>query len=281
MRPRKNARTIEGARCCAKTPRQCCNAVLADGSIRAIHRLLRVALQDAIAEGILVTNVAKNLRLGHRYRPQVSAWSAAEARLFLKTARQDRLYALYAVALSLGLRRGEALGLRWEDVDLEEGVIRVRQALHRVEGKLQFGPVKSDGSERAVAVPAPCLAALRRHKAHQDEEAEAADKTWNKLGLVFTTGVGTPIEPRNINRHFARLTALAGVRTIRFHDLRHSCATLLYEQGVSVDNIQDVLGHSSPTITKMIYIEVSREVQRGAVDRLGHLFEDRDEEHDG
>src|SRR3954469_5981695 len=89
------------------------------------------------------------------------------------------LYALYAVALSLGLRRGEALGLRWEDVDLEEGVIRVRQALHRVEGKVQFGPGKSDGSERAVAVPAPCLAALRRHKAHQEEAAEAAGKTWN------------------------------------------------------------------------------------------------------
>jgi integrase len=280
MRPRKNARIIEGARCCAKTPRQCCKAVLSDGSIRAIHRLIRAALQDAITEGILVTNVAKNLRLGHKYRPQVSAWSADEARLFLKTARQDRLYALYAVALSLGLRRGEALGLRWEDVDLDEGVIRVRQSLHRVEGKLQFGPVKSDGSERAVAMPAPCRTALRRHRKQQDEEAEAAGKGWNKLGLVFTTGLGTPIEPRNINRHFARLTRRAGVRSIRFHDLRHSCATLLYGQGVSVENIQDVLGHSSPTITKMIYIEVSREVQRGAVDRLNHLFGDEDQGED-
>jgi integrase len=255
--------------------------VLSDGTIRALHRLLRVALQDAVTDGLLVVNAAKNLRLGHKYRAKVSAWSAEEARRFLRTARSDRLYALYAVALSLGLRRGEALGLRWSDADLDEGVIYVRQALHRVEGRLQFGPVKSDGSERAVAVPAACLAALADHRTAQEVEREEAGIGWTDSGLVFTTGRGTPIEPRNINRHFAALTERAGVSKIRFHDLRHSCATLLYEQGVPLEHIQDVLGHSSPTITKTIYVDSTRQVQRAAVDRLGHLFEDPGDGQDG
>lgn len=94
--------------------------------------------------------------------------------------------------------------------------------------------------------------------------------------MVFTTGLGTPIEPRNLHRHFVRLCEKAGVRRIRFHDLRHSCATLLYEQGVPLENIQDVLGHSSPTITKMIYIEVTKKIQRDAVDRLDYLFDQDD-----
>jgi integrase len=164
--------------------------------------------------------------------------------------------------------------LRWSDVDLERGVIRVRQALHRVNRRLEFGPVKSDGSERAVAVPGACQAALKRHRENQEAERESVGKAWQDHGLVFTTTIGTPIDPRNVNRHFAELCESAGVRRIRFHDLRHSCATLLYEQGVPIENIQDVLGHSSPTITKLIYVEVTERVQRGAVDRLDYLFED-------
>ncbi|MGH3489582.1 MAG: tyrosine-type recombinase/integrase [Actinopolymorphaceae bacterium] len=272
--PRKNAREIAGARCCAKTPAECCQMVLSDGSIRHLHRVLRSALQDAVGEGMLSQNVARNLRLSHRYRPRFTPWTGDEARAFLRAVSGDRLYALYAVALSLGLRRGEALGLSWSDVDLNRGVIRVRQALYRADGKLQFGPVKSDGSERAIAMPDPCRAALEQHREQQAGERSAAGKAWTDRGLVFTTKIGTPIEPRNINRHFAKLCDRAGVRRIRFHDLRHSCATLLYEQGVPIENIQDVLGHSSPTITKMIYVEVTEKVQRAAVDRLDYLFGD-------
>jgi integrase len=92
--------------------------------------------------------------------------------------------------------------------------------------------------------------------------------------MVFTTDIGTPIEPRNLNRHLDRLCERAGVRRIRFHDLRHSCATILYDLGVPIEQIQDVLGHSSPTITKTIYVEATRKVQQDAVDRLGFLFDE-------
>lgn len=273
----KDAKRVERgqpARCCARKPRQCCGSFLSDGSVRYAHRLLRAALEDAVVEELIATNPAKSLRISHRYRPKFTPWSADEAKRFLKTAREDRWYALYAVALALGLRRGEALALRWSDVDLVDGVLHVRQTLQRTAGKLRFGPVKTDGSERTVAIPAPLVEVLRRHRAIQASEREAAGNTWREYGLVFTTKIGTPIEPRNLNRHFERLCERAGVRRIRVHDLRHSCATLLYDQGVPIERIQDVLGHSSPTVTKSIYVEATRRVQQDAVERLGFLFDE-------
>ena len=235
--------------------------------------MIRAALQDAVVDGLISENPARNLRLAHRYRPRFSPLTGDEAKLLLKAARSDRLFALYAVALALGLRRGEALGLRWQDVDLVDGVIFVRQSLQRLGGRLVFGPVESDESERVIGLPAPCLAALREHKIRQEAERKVTGERWQDFGLVFTTGHGTPIEPRNLNRHFVRLLDAAGLRRVRFHDLRHSCATLLDEQGVPIEKIQDVLGHSSPTITKLIYVEVTRQAQRSTTDKLGYLFD--------
>ncbi|MEU7996166.1 tyrosine-type recombinase/integrase [Micromonospora sp. NPDC049060] len=261
------------ARCCAKHPRQCCESYPSDGTIRHLHRMVRAALQDAVVDGLIAENPARNLRLAHRYRPRFTPLTGEEAKLLLKAARSDRLYALYAVALALGLRRGEALALRWQDVDLVDGVLFVRQSLQRLNGRLVFGPVKSDESERVIGLPPPCLAALRQHKLMQEAERKSMGDRWQDFGLIFTTGIGTPIEPRNLNRHFVRLLDGAGLRRVRFHDLRHSCATLLYEQGVPIEKIQDVLGHSSPTITKLIYVEVTRQAQRSTTDKLGYLFE--------
>jgi integrase len=133
--------------------------------------------------------------------------------------------------------------------------------------------VKTDGSTRSIVLPAPCLAVLKAHRQLQQQEREEAAERWAEHGLIFTTRIGTSVEPRNINRHFAALCKRAGVRAVRFHDLRHSCATLLYEQGVPIEGIQDVLGHSSPTITKTIYVEVTRKAQKASVDKLGFLFD--------
>jgi integrase len=270
----KDARRPESKRrCCALKPRQCCESYLSDGTIRYIHRVLRVALQDAILDGLLTQNVAKNLRLTFRYRPRFKPLTADEARAVLRAAQPDRLYALYAVALAVGLRRGEALGLRWADVDLAGSMLYVREAVHRVNGSLTIGPVKTADSERVVALPAPLVQALRQHKEAQAAERERAGKSWKDHDLVFPTTIGTPMDPRNLNRHFADLCDRARVRRVRFHDLRHSCATLLYEQGVKIENIQDVLGHSSPTITKTLYVDPTDKVRRDAVDKLGFLFD--------
>lgn len=144
--------------------------------------------------------------------------------------------------------------------------------LQRVGGKLRHDETKTDDSTRVVALPRPCVQALRCHRAHQAAHRLAAGDRWTDSGLVFTTRKGTPIEPRNINRTFDTLITKIGVPRIRFHDLRHSCATLLYAQGVDLQTIKDLLGHSSIGVTSTIYVDVLREVQRDAVDRLGHLF---------
>ncbi|GAA1362278.1 tyrosine-type recombinase/integrase [Catellatospora chokoriensis] len=270
---RKRVQHGASARCCAAVPVACCGNFLSDGSVRFAQRIVRAMLQDAIVDELIATNPARHLRISHRYRPKFTPWSAEEAQRFLKAARGDRWYALYSVALALGLRRGEALGLRWIDVDFVENVITVRRSLQRVDGQLVLGPVKTDSSDRKIAVPEPLARVLELHRADQVRQSEIA-KQWTDHGMVFTTAVGTPVEPRNLKRHFDRLCDKADVPKIRFHDLRHSCATILYDQGVPIENIQDVLGHSSPTITKTIYVEATRKIQRDAVDKLGFLFDD-------
>ncbi|HET9872066.1 MAG TPA: site-specific integrase [Propionibacteriaceae bacterium] len=271
--PRKNARRIRGAVCCALTPPECCRDVLSDSTIQAMHRLLRTTLQDAVSDGLIADNVARNLRLVYPYQPRFRPWSAVAARQFLAASRYHRLAALFALALMTGLRRGEVLGLSWRDVDLDQGVIHVRQALHRVGGGLRLGPVKTSGSMRWVALPQPCVRALAEHRERQEVERHEAGDRWVETGLVFVATTGRPLDPANVNKAFASLIAEAGVPRIRFHDLRHSCATLLYELGVSIENIQDVLGHSTPVITKLLYVDGSEKVHRGAADRLGEVFE--------
>ncbi len=159
-------------------------------------------------------------------------------------------------------------------MDLVDGLVRVRGTLQRINGQLTLGPVKTDDSDQSIPIPPGLVAVLREHRAAQLAERERAGERWREHGMVFTAHIGTPIEPRNLNRHLDKVCERAGVRRIRFHDLRHSCATLLYDQGVSIENIRDVLGPSSPTITKTIYVEATRKVQRDAVDRLGFLFDE-------
>ncbi len=266
------------------SPPQCCRAVLSDGTIRAVHRLFRTILQDAVSvDGILGENVARNLRLNYRYHPKFEPWSSDEARLFLRSIRTHRLgpfsqpgYCSACVAV----RRWAFRGVMSTSTVGCSKCVKLCSAL---EGSsvlvrssptvpLHLGPVKSDGSARLVAIPAPCVTALRDRRDHQAAERFNSGSDWTETGLVFTTLRGAPIQPANVNKLFGALCDQAGVRRIRFHDLRHSCATLLYELGVPIENIQDILGHSSPVITKVLYVGGSEKVQRVAADRLGDLF---------
>lgn len=216
------------ARCCARSPQECCGDVLSASSIRHLLRVLRAALQDAVDEDLISRNVARLVQLRVTDHHKVRAFSKADAKRFLKVAREHRLYALWAVALAMGLRRGEALGLAWDDIDLEAGRLTIRQALHRVDGQLRLDPVKTEGSVATLPLPRPLVPVLREHRKRQiGERFEAAGARWHDKGLVFTTASGNWIEPRNINRMFERLCEKAQVPRVRVHDLRHSCATLL------------------------------------------------------
>ena len=197
-------------------------------SVQIIHSTLRTMLSEAMREELIERNVAKVIRPPSVERIEVQPWSTEEPSCFLAAAADHRLHALFAVGVALGLRKGELLALRWDDVDLEGGVVHVRQNVQRLpEIGLVFGPPKSNKSRRTIPLPAASAKVLRTNRANQAAEALALGPAWVESGLVFTSAVGTVIEPRNLNRFFDELIAKAGVRRIRFHDLRHTCASLL------------------------------------------------------
>ncbi|MGY2060799.1 tyrosine-type recombinase/integrase, partial [Nocardia gipuzkoensis] len=180
------------ARCCARTPKECCEQFPSAGTRRALLRVLRAALQHAVNEEELVSrNVARQVRMPARDEHRPQEWTAEEVSRFLAEARKDRLHVLWVVALSLGLRRGEALGLRWADVDLVRGRLDIVQALHRVDGKTIFLRPKTDSSESWVPLTAEMSRLLRQRQF--DQRANPIEARGNKNGLVFTTKNGTPL----------------------------------------------------------------------------------------
>ena len=208
-------------------------------------------------------------------RREFETLTPEEARKLLKTAREDRLGALYGVALALGLRRGEALGLHWADVDLRRKTLRVRYGLLRVGGRLQLVETKSATSRRAIELPEIAVTMLREHGVRQKEERLRAGGRWRDSGLVFTTRHGKPLEPSNVVTRFHRLLKKAGLRHQRIHDLRHTCATLLLIQGVNPKVVMERLGHSSIRLTLDTYSHVTPSLQRDASAKMDDILTDR------
>ena len=198
-----------------------------------------------------------------------------QSRALLATVAGHRLEALYRVALSLGLRRGEVLGLRWSDIDFERATLRVTGALQRYRGKLERASTKTAASAQPISLPPVLLATLRRHQRAQERERAAAGTRWKEHGLVFTTALGTPIEPRNLIRHFKGVLKRAGLpQTIRFHDLRHSCATLLIAQGVHPRVVMEILRHSQISTTMNTYAHVLPRLQQDATAKIEELLDE-------
>jgi integrase len=191
--------------------------------------------------------------------------TAEETKAFLIACKGDRLEALFTVALAIGLRQGEALGLRWEDVDWESGVLHVRRSLQRVNRKLVLDELKTKNSRRDLPLIDRLAISLRAHRSRQLEEKLAAGKDWQENGLVFTTTIGTPLDARNVVRKYHDTLTRGGIPLRRFHDLRHGCATLLLAQGVPLKTVSDILGHSQISITADIYAHVIPEMRREAL----------------
>jgi integrase len=178
----------------------------------------------------------------------------------------DRFEALWLCAPTLGLRKGELLGLRWTDIDFDAGTLRVRQALQRVGGRLLLVEPKTSLSRRTVPVPTATLAALRSRRAQQDEEQLAAGTAWVQSGLVFTTHIGRPIDPRNLSRSWYLIRERAELGPVRVHDLRHSCASFMLAAGASPRTVMKTLGHSQIGLTMNTYTHVLPDLERTAVD---------------
>jgi integrase len=176
-----------------------------------------------------------------------------------------------SVALE-GLRQGEALGLRWQDVDLRSGTLAVRNSLQRINGVFRLVEPKTRRSRRTVHLPAVVVAQLRAHRARQLEERLRAAQLWEDHGLVFATELGRPLHASSVTIRFQRVLERAGLRRQRFHDLRHACASLLLAQGVSPRVVMEVLGHSQVTLTLNTYSHVIPSLGREAGDRMEDLL---------
>ncbi|MEZ3179878.1 site-specific integrase, partial [Streptomyces pimonensis] len=258
-------------RCCANGA--CCSKGLSPLTLAYIHSVLKSALEHAVREEEIPRNVARNVRTGTPRNRRFEPLTADEARQLLTAVRGHRLHALFELALHTGLRKGELLGLHWEDFDLDAGTAAIRRTLQRTSrGGLTTLPTKTRASERRIALPTRCVQSLKLHHEQQKRERDAAGTTWRQNGYVFTTPQGRAIDPTNLTRTFTMLLRKAGLRRIRFHDLRHSTATLLLEQGVELVVIKELLGHAHIGVTATVYAHVRLRLQRDAIDILGHAL---------
>ena len=212
--------------------------------------------------------MAKPVKLVRVPKRAVPTLDGDAARRLLAALSGHRLEALFASILVLGLRRGEALGLAWQDVDFESGLVRVRQTLQRLDGELRLEVVtKTEGSTATLAVPPGLLRLLSQHKVRQQKERLALGR-WPDSDLVFRSTVGTPLEPRNASREWEKIRSAAGLPGVRLHDLRHSCASILTAQGVHPRVIMEMLRHSQISVTMNTYAHVAPMLQREAADVL-------------
>jgi integrase len=241
-------------------------------SVQYLRAILRRALNQAVRWGLVARNAAALVDPPRVERPRVQPLNPDEARDFLAAVRENRLEALYTVAMAIGLRQGEALGLRWQDVDLEGGTLRVTMQLQRIDGQLTLVEPKTRESRRTLSLPSVAIQALRDHRVRQLEERLAAGDRWLDRGLVFCTSRGTPICAVNLSREYHRLLKRTGIRRIRFHDLRHTCATLLLVQGVAPRVIMDLLGHTQISTTMDTYAHVMPALQKEAAAKMDELL---------
>ena len=238
------------------------------------HRVLRSALSAACREELLTRNVASLVEPPRVTARELSPWTLDETLTFLGAARKDPLYAAFVLAVTMGLRRGEIVGLRWSDVDLENRVLYVRQQTQRRRGELYSDGPKGRRS-RAIPLPAMCVAPLRWHRMRQAAAKRKAGERWQDSAYVFTTGTGRPVEPRNVYRSFTRVANSAGLRVIRLHDARHGCATLLVAAGVPPRVVMEILGHSQISITMDVYTHVVQDTQREAISHMDRMLKRR------
>ncbi len=247
---------------------------LSPKSVRYMHGILRNALNRAIRWDYIQRNPAAHVDGPRVVQQEIQPFTREEAQRFLRAIRGDRLEALYTVALTMGLRQGEALGLRWSDVDLDMGYIRINRQLQRVDHKYELVEPKTARSRRHLAVPGAIVGALRAHKERRDAEREAARGRWHDSNLVFCRPDGYPLSASVVTHRFQEVLEKAGLARRRFHDLRHSCATLLLAQGVSPRVVMDVLGHSQISLTMNTYAHVLPELRRDAADRMSDLIQE-------
>lgn len=243
---------------------------LSKRSIQVAHDVLSIALEQAVRQELIPRNPARQVDRPRAETPPTKFLEPEQAKKLIEALKEDRLKAMYVAAIAMGLRKGEVLALKWEDLDVERGLLKVQGNLQRIEGKLVLGKPKTKKSAATASVPQIALAALRDHRIRQLEERFSMGPAWRDTGHVFTTTVGTPIDPRSVNRHLDQLLAKVGLPHVTFHGLRHSMATLAMAAGVPREVIMKAMRHSQSSMTWLymhLYPELQQEVS-DAMDRM-------------
>ena len=245
---------------------------LSSRRVQYIHAVIRRALGQAEKFSLVPRNVARLVDSPSVSRIEVVPFDASETKKFLVAVEGDRLGALFVVAVGVGLRKGEILGLYWSDIDFEQQELRVRRSLQRIGGQLQFVPPKTDRSRRVLGLPAFVVQALRQHRSRQLEELLHADGSWQDSDLVFTTLTGAPLDGPGVTRRLHRILQSNGLPRVRFHDLRHTNASLQLFKEVDLPTIMKNMGHSQISLTSEVYTHVVPELQREAARKMDDLL---------
>lgn len=244
---------------------------LSASTVTRIRATLRRSLALAQKQGLVARNSAALADPPHAQPKRYESLTIEQARAFLEAVRGHRLEALFAVAIATGLRQGELLGLQWTDVDLDGKRLFVRHALQRVDGVPTLVEPKTPRSRRTIALPLLALAQLRA-QLERRSVALADDGEWNPLALVFTSMDGTPLDGPNVTHALQRLLREAGLPHLRFHDLRHTCASLLLAQGANMRVIMEQLGHTQISLTMNTYSHVMPEAMQDAAERMERIL---------
>ena len=231
-------------------------------TVRYVHTTLHKALKQAVMDGLIPRNVTEAVKPPQSSREEMHPLTPEQAKLLLQTAHDtgDRLEALYVLAIHTGLRQGELLGLKWDDVDLDDGSLQVRRTLTITKNGPVFTTPKTTGSRRSVKLTSKAIEALKSHLERQLTEIDRFGSLWSpgdSDGLIFASETGEPLDRRAVTKlKFKPLLKRAGLPEIRFHDLRHTCATLLLTRNVNPKIVSEMLGHSTIAITLDTYSHV-------------------------
>lgn len=264
----------------------------AAGTAHHVHRTVRTALSEAVRRGHLTINPAAIAKAPRLEEQEIDPYTVDEVRSLLLEASKRRNSARWVIALALGLRQGEVLGLKWEDVDLEAGYLRIRknrlrpQYEHGCEGtcsrkagycpqrrqvRREYKPTKSRAGRRTVALPDPLIKLLRQHKEEQGQERQNAGQLWQEKGYVFTSPTGEPLVPNTDYRHWKELLSNAGVRETRLHDARHTAGTVLLVLGVPDRIVDAIMGWEPGGAARMRarYMHVTDPMLKKVAKQLG------------
>ena len=240
-------------------------------TIRYTHSVLKAALKRAVIAGVLVRNPADHAELPRQTKREMKVLAPEEVNRFLVVTRNDPLHALWAILLLGGLRPGEALGLRWSDLDGNQ--VRIVRALRKMtRDQYALADTKTEGSRRAVLLPTPALSALEAHRIKQAREILAAGPRYERSDLIFANACGRPMDIAKVRRSFKGSLKKANVNSVRLYDARHTHATVLMGEGVNPKVVSERLGHTNVGITLDTYSHVQPTMQQSVVERLDSLF---------